>query len=825
MNFEVNQAGQLHLRATGSDTSVLFTAAGEFPETEWRFWMKLSFNTSSNNFARVYLASDTHDLNHAVNGWFLQAGGAGDSLYLIKQTGLVQEKAYNFHLYRTNHSTNTLRCKISRDPAGNWEFMIDTTGGFNYLRDGGFTDNSVFPARWFGFYCRYTSSNAAKFYFDDVYTGPVVHDTTPPAVLSQEVISESEIRIGFSETVERKSAENRENYQLGPTGRNPDSIAMDLQQPVVSLFFHEPLPEGVFYGLNIRDVADNTGNRIRDTVVTVCWYRAKAFDIVINEIMADPDPPVGLPAGEYVELYNKTNFPVNLRDWHFSYSSSTKVFPPAVIAPGGYLLIVKDSVWMAYASCVFLFTSSSSLSNEGTQLVLRDRWNRVIHAVSYSPAWYQGSFKGEGGWSLEMEDPLNPCGCGENWVPSLDISGGTPGRANSTRKSNADAESPFPIRAMISDSLTVELFFSEKMDSTTMLSPSDWEISSGEGSAPPVRITPVAPDFISARLSCTGAFARGVTYRLKISGEIKDCAGNPCDTGRSVRFAIADTVAEHDIVINEILSNPASGGARFVELFNRSSRIIDLQNLVLANRDTAAGLISGAAPLFASGFILFPGDYLALTSDPADICGRYHPAAPGNVLLMQQFPVFGDDTGTVILARKDNSGIIDRMKYDAGMHYPLLATMEGVSLERTCADMSSDDRNNWHSAAETAWFATPGYINSHSVASSEGDREVTIEPAVFSPDNDGYQDLLAVIIHEKDPDCTVNIRIYDSRGRLVCLLVNNVLTGSEGVFSWDGMTSGRAKAPIGFYVLLIEITNPGGTVKRYKKTAVLAGRL
>ena len=102
---------------------------------------------------------------------------------------------------------------------------------------------------------------------------------------------------------------------------------------------------------------------------------------------------------------------------------------------------------------------------------------------------------------------------------------------------------------------------------------------------------------------------------------------------------------------------------------------------------------------------------------------------------------------------------------------------------------------------------------------------MTVEPAVFSPDNDGYQDLLAVIIREKEPDCTVNIEIYDSQGRLVRLLVNNVLTGSEGLFSWDGMTSGRAKAPIGFYVLLVEITRPDGTVKRYKKTAVLAGRL
>ena len=39
--FEVNAAGQLHLLASGADTSVLVTANSRVERTEWSFWVKL----------------------------------------------------------------------------------------------------------------------------------------------------------------------------------------------------------------------------------------------------------------------------------------------------------------------------------------------------------------------------------------------------------------------------------------------------------------------------------------------------------------------------------------------------------------------------------------------------------------------------------------------------------------------------------------------------------------------------------------------------------------------------------------------------------------
>ncbi|MCX6277387.1 MAG: lamin tail domain-containing protein [Bacteroidetes bacterium] len=820
--FEVNLSNQLQLQSSGTDTSILLTRSGRTVNTEWSFWMKLSFNTSSNNNARIYLLSDSANLKCA-NAIFLQVGGSDDSIAIIKQNGIELRSLYKLRSYKTDNSTNIMRFKIIRDDQGAWETYIDTTGGFNYIPDGGFSETSIFQSRWFGVYCRYTSSNAAKFWFDDFYVGAIIHDIMPPQVISQEIISENNIKIALSEPIQKQEAENPANFRLFSDGY-PDSAKLDVNDPtIIILSFPGIFPEGAIDTLLVHGISDLNGNLIRDTLVPVFYYTPQAFDIVINEVLADPDPPVELPVAEFVELYNRTVYPLNLKDWTFQCGSYSKVFPVVTIPPKGYLIISKDSVFLHFGLCTTLFTSSSSLSNEGTTLALMDQQKHIIHSVSYNPEWFGGSFKGDGGWSLEMSDPANPCGCMENWSASTDYTGGTPGRKNSNIRSNPDITKPLISRAFIADSSTLKISFSEAMDSLTLLSQENW-IVNPEKMGLPESVEPEAPRFDAVKLHFSNKFTRGVLYNLSIAGKITDCAGNQIDSSRNVRFAIPDSVAFHDVVINEFLPDPATGGSRFTELYNRSDKILDLQSLVIAVSD-AASLQADAEPLTDNGYLLFPGDYVAFTSNPAEIISRYRPQFPEAIMGMEKFPTLGNDSGTVIIARKDNFAVIDRVRYDAAMHYPILATTEGVSLERASPELPSDDRNNWHSAAETVGFATPGYQNSHQLYPANDGLDISVTPEVFSPDNDGFDDLLSIAIREPNPGFSVNIYIYDSRGRAIKQVANQVYAGNEGFFCWDGTTGANRKAGIGIYVLLIEVTRQDGTVKKVKKTTVLGGKL
>ena len=151
--------------------------------------------------------------------------------------------------------------------------------------------------------------------------------------------------------------------------------------------------------------------------------------------------------------------------------------------------------------------------------------------------------------------------------------------------------------------------------------------------------------------------------------------------------------------------------------------------------------------------------------------------------------------------------------------------MDGVSLERLHPDRATQDQSNWHSAAESAGFATPGYKNSEYVDSKGDGSVVSVHPEIFSPDNDGHNDVVNVHYHFENPGNVASVIVYDSKGRLVRNLVNNELIGNDGSFVWDGVTNDYDKARIGMYIFYVEVFDINGNTKNYKKTCVLASKL
>jgi hypothetical protein len=821
-HFEINNSEQLHLHWNGADTSVLFTRNEMGEEVEWNFWIKLSFNTSANNYSRIYLIADTTNLNN-MNGYFLQTGGADDSLRIMKQTGLSSCKTYTISSYTTGHSVNTLRFKITREQTGDWKVMIDSTGCNNFVTDGFFRDAFFITSGWFGIFCKYTSSNSTKFYFDDFYVGPILIDTIPPELTGGGFISDREIHLSFSEPLNTESAKEASHYFLLFEGHFPDSVSINSDQPSdVYLIFENPFPEGFRDTLEIQGIMDPAGNLMTEERLPLNNYHPKPFDVVINEVLADPYPSVGLPEAEFIELYNKTTFSVSLKGWTLKYGSTVKRFPSVNIGPMEYLVITNDSNYQNTTAVVLLFTSSTSLSNEGTTLVLKDSYDHIIHTVSYSPEWYASSYKSEGGWSLEMIDPGNPCGCEENWSESKNANGGTPGQINSVSKSNPDETSPIPERAYILDTQSLLVCFSEPLDSSSLLRQDCWSVM--PAGVNPREVCPLGPEYRNVKLIFNNSFVKGDVYQLLFSCIFADCSGNSMDTTVVIRFAIPEQVKPGDIVINEILPDPHPGGARFAEFLNRSEKIIDLQAMVIASSDTGSDETPAWKLIMDNGYLMFPGDYVVLTPDPANITERYYSPSPMLIQKMEEFPVFNNEEGSVTLARRDDGEIIDKMNYYQEMHYPLLTSTEGVSLERLNPDRSSMDGNNWYSASEAAGFATPGYLNSHRGEVVGSELESFVFPQVFSPDNDGYNDLLTIHCKSSEPGAMVSIQIFNTRGLMIRQIADHVFISEQQDFIWDGMTSHQMKAPLGIYVIAAEIFLTEGRTMRKKLTAAVCGK-
>jgi hypothetical protein len=159
------------------------------------------------------------------------------------------------------------------------------------------------------------------------------------------------------------------------------------------------------------------------------------------------------------------------------------------------------------------------------------------------------------------------------------------------------------------------------------------------------------------------------------------------------------------------------------------------------------------------------------------------------------------------------------------MHYPLLNYVEGVSLERTNFNAPTQDASNWHSAAESAGFGTPAFLNSQFVAAGETSEEISLEPEIFSPDNDGYNDIISINYRFPQPGYMMTVNVFNAGGQLVRDLVNNEYLGTEGTVNWDGIQDNQTKAPVGIYVFFIQVWDLEGNVKKFKRTGVLASQL
>lgn len=655
---------------------------------------------------------------------------------------------------------------------------------------------------------------------NSVYSTAV--DITAPSIQSVTVVDSSHITVCFSEAIDISQINISGNYSISNGIGAPFSATSNVTYTCVDLALTSPLNSSVTYTLSISGMSDCSGNVLSPATFMFNYYTVKPFDIVINEIMADPDPQnpgTTLPDVEYTELYNRTAFPVNLNGWKFISGTTTKVLSSVIIPAHGYVVIASSSAIFP-PSVITAPVSSLSLTNTGQTITLRTPSGMVISTVSYTDSWSQDVVKKDGGWSLEQIDPNNPCAGMNNWRASVDPSGGTPGALNSVNASNPDNTAPNVTRVSVIANDTIQLFFNEALDSSSMNNPALYTINNGIGSA--IQAKPVGPDFMSVRLTLGTAVSSGIIYTVTVNSSITDCAGNPASNS-TARFALPEPVAANDVVINEVLYNPNVGGYDFVEIYNRSNKVIELGTLSIAQYDTVNGVPMYPSAITAEGYLLFPQDYLVLSENGIAVKSQYSTPAPEAFLDVPNLPTMNITSGSVCLS----SGflIIDHFSYYDNMQFPLLNSTKGVSLERIDFNRPSDDRTNWHSAAEAVGFATPGYKNSQYNDAGETNNSIEVTPQVFSPDEDGMNDVVNINYHFDTPGYVANVTIYDSKGRLVKNLVRNQLMGIKGTFSWDGIDEENEKERIGIYIIFTEVYDIKGNVKHYKETCVLAGKL
>jgi Lamin Tail Domain len=313
----------------------------------------------------------------------------------------------------------------------------------------------------------------------------------------------------------------------------------------------------------------------------------------------------------------------------------------------------------------------------------------------------------------------------------------------------------------------------------------------------------------------------GILYTLTATN-VSDCEGNGTGLSTTTTFILAFQSTGGELIINEVLFHPSTGVSDFVEIYNNSTKVMNLKNWVFANIE--ADTIDNHKTISTVDLLLNPGEYYAFTTNKSALIEYYTQAAVNRIIEIPSMPALDADSSTIILINNQNV-VSDRFSYiESEMQFDLLQSFTGVSLERLDFNRATSDAGNWHSAAEAVGFATPGYLNSQYNPNNAGDDELSLSTEIFSPDNDGYQDVIHFNYLFTETGYVGNATLYDVRGREIKKLLRNELLANDGVFSWDGITEKNEKASIGIYILYFEYFNLAGTVKKVKKSFVLAGK-
>ena len=1076
--FRVNNDMELQLydtAATTNSTAMLSTASRAIDNAEWKFTVKYDFDPSTSNYCDVYLVSDNASVSSCTAGYFVRVCGAStpDNVCLYKKSGSSSTKIINGIDTLSLGSSNTIKVKVTRSSEGEWKLYIDVNSAGEYSLEGEVTDMTVASSSYFGVHCKYSKTRSTGFYFDDIsVTGTYTVDLQAPTLVSARFISENSVLLSFDEEINEESVSAANFSMDNGIGQATSASLQEGDARKIVLQFAGSFTSGTTYTLTYGGMSDTEGNTAATTTTQMTFVEAGTGSVVINEIMADPTPVVGLPASEYLELYNNSPDAINLEGWTIKFGNAAKVLDAYTLYPSEYVVICRagnDTLFYDVSNILPIAgLSSTALTNDGTTLTLFNEFMAEVDKITYSSAWYRDVNKKDGGWSLERIDPNNRCEQSTNWRASVNENGGTPGRQNSIFGQNVDETAPSIVDLSINSANELHITFSETIDTVVSLSLdnfsldndygnpvyagldannpnllvlmfgmsfeqnriynltveniadlcgnvmvrqtvqfstvpiafntivvseimskpapvvglpdakyveiynrsdnavslSGWKISLGsttktlpsviigaqsylvltaadnafmfegfenvvgvdgfpsfaqggttislsdkngnivhtltfssswhddnfkaqggyslemidlnnpcEGAANwrstlnsrggtpgtqnsvnatnPDRATPyptdaevvndtvvvyfsevVLPEMISTqnfsveelgnptfvkivepqltvvKMKFNAEIQRGKVYMLNIGENITDCSGNNVEVNTQIRFGIGVQAEYNDLAINELLFNPYSGGSDFVELYNRSNKVIDLKDLWISNTNDD-GSVKDSYQITNISRLILPQEYCAISTDIENLYMHYSILQPENLYKVAKMPSMPDDKGTIIITGR-TFDTIDIVSYSKSLHYKLLSSQDGVSLERINYDVPASDLSNWHSAAQDAGFATPGYVNSQFHEIGDIESQITLSSEVFSPDNDGYDDQLVITYSLDVAGYSGTIAVYSSNGRLVQTLVNNRSLGSVGNIVWDGFDAQNRLCPAGIYVVYVELFNLEG---------------
>lgn len=723
-NFVIDtNSVQLRLLAPAvTASSYLSTSSVSIYNATWQFKVFLNFNPSGSNYAQVYLVADAPDLSN--NGYFVRIGNTTDEVSLYRQSGGTETEIIDGTDDLVDVAAPELFIKVTRDSVGNWELFADTSLSGNYVSQGVISDNTFSTSNYFGVLCEYTSTRSDKFYFDDfIITGTSVLDTDPPTFDSVKVTSANQLKLFFNEALNSSTTQNLNNYSVSNGVGNPTSANISgAFQNEIDLTFTNNFPANQTLQIQVQNLEDTSGNILSISILNFQFIQVdipQYQDVLINEFMADPSPPNNLPDAEFIELWNFSSKTFDLKNWQIGDQSNLRSLPSFLLLPWSFAIVcdAADSSLFANYGNVIPVNSLPALNNGGDQVRLKSPSGLVIDSLEFDLTWYNNDVKDDGGFSLELIAPLDPCKTvKQNYMASPSPNGGTPGSINAAFDTIPNLDGPLVTNISVSGEDTLTILFSTKMDSTALVSET---YDAGGVTFSILSLNP--PNFDEVVLRSTPKIQKGKTYQLPLK-TLWDCYGIPMkDT--TLEFGIGKMPEPYELVINEFYPDPDPTISpdlpeyEFVELVNISESLLELEGTKLAD-----ATIIGVLPKTS----LKPGEYIIVVEDANAFFYRPY----GKVAPLADFPSL-NNTGDRISLRNANGQLLHQIEYTTDWYNDEDKESGGFTIEQIDAEFPCSGISNWAASADIKG-GTPGQENSIAGSFSDNSAPTIYKVAVLS---------------------------------------------------------------------------------------------
>jgi hypothetical protein len=498
-------------------------------------------------------------------------------------------------------------------------------------------------------------------------------------------------------------------------------------------------------------------------------------DIVINEIMYAPS--TGEP--EWVELFNRTAAPINLKQWKFSDAATTVTITNSdkYIPENSYIVLARDSSILNFynvGSEIIVF-NLPALNNTGDAVVIKDSLGVKIDSLSYLPSWGGNT----GGRSLERISTEEISTDPSNWGTSKNLNKATPGFINSLTKKDFDIavddilfNPQFPIQG---DTILISAKVKNLGKNDANFSLQLFEDTNLD-SIPDVLLENLQTLFLTADDS--GVF--NFNYSLENIQTQRGFFVNAVfeldqDTSNNKSYkTIAPGTPPRSVVINEIMYAPSTGEPEWVELYNRTTSPINLKQWKFSDAATTVTITN-------SEFEILPNSFIVLARD-SSILNFYN---VGSEIIVFNLPAL-NNTGDAVVIRDSLGVIIDSLSYLSSWG----GSTGGRSLERISAEEISTDPSNW-GTSNSVFKATPGLINSL----TQKDFDIAVDDILFDPEFPIKGDSVSISTKVKNPgknDANFSLQLFEDTDldSIPDMLLENLQSlflaaGDSGIFNFN----------------------------------------